>query len=232
MLPPLGLGAMLPVACRRCIHLPNWGSPRTNRPPRAATHPIQLRPQLARVTPRSMASASIRPPKPNQCPPDFNYLSLPGNPDSTQPKSALVVARLSVRFGSMLSKKGLRTSPNSDSDDCSRCVPMCTACPKPACRRAAKAKGCRRSNSIRRAGNQIRSSIIVPAVTGCVFVSKIKSPSPPPPGPRWGFSFLGTSNRDPGEQFCTDGYCPGVQARTAGHGRVFMSEIRSVLGIR
>jgi hypothetical protein len=59
-------------------------------PPRAATHPIQLRPQLARVTPRSMASASIRPPKPESMPARFNYPSLPGNPDSTQPKSALV----------------------------------------------------------------------------------------------------------------------------------------------
>ena len=54
------------------------------------------------------------------------------------------------------------------------------------------------------------------------FVSKIKSPSPPsPPAPRWGFSFLGTSGRDLGEQFCTDG-C--VQARISGHGRVLMSQ--------
>jgi hypothetical protein len=59
-------------ASRRRFHrasMPNWNSPRTNRPPRRATHPIQLRPQLARVTPRSMALESIRPPNPNQCPP-------------------------------------------------------------------------------------------------------------------------------------------------------------------
>jgi len=36
-----------------------------------------------------MASASIRPPKPESMPARFNYPSLPGNPDSTQPKSAL-----------------------------------------------------------------------------------------------------------------------------------------------
>jgi len=38
-----------------------------------------------------MASASIRPPKPESMPARFNYPSLPGNPDSTQPKSALVM---------------------------------------------------------------------------------------------------------------------------------------------
>jgi hypothetical protein len=37
-----------------------------------------------------MASASIRPPKPESMPARFNYPSLPGNPDSTQPKSALI----------------------------------------------------------------------------------------------------------------------------------------------
>jgi hypothetical protein len=36
-----------------------------------------------------MASASIRPPKPESMPARFNYPSLPGNPDSTQPKSAV-----------------------------------------------------------------------------------------------------------------------------------------------
>jgi SAM-dependent methyltransferase len=38
-----------------------------------------------------MASASIRPPKPESMPARFNYPSLPGNPDSTQSKSALGV---------------------------------------------------------------------------------------------------------------------------------------------
>jgi hypothetical protein len=40
-----------------------------------------------------MASASIRPPKPESMPARFNYPSLLGNPDSTQPKSALNVER-------------------------------------------------------------------------------------------------------------------------------------------
>jgi hypothetical protein len=57
------------------------------------------------------------------------------------------------------------------------------------------------------------------------FCLEDQKPQPPePPAPRWGFSFLGTSDRDPGEQFCTDGYCQGVQARMAGHGKVLMSE--------
>jgi hypothetical protein len=52
----------------------------------------------------------------------------------------------------------------------------------------------------------------------------LEDQKPEPPSPRWGFSFLGTSGRDLGEQFCTDGYCQGVQARMSGHGRVLMSE--------
>src|SRR5450631_736720 len=36
-----------------------------------------------------MASASIRPPKSESIPARFNYPSPPGNPDSTQPRSAL-----------------------------------------------------------------------------------------------------------------------------------------------
>jgi len=46
---------------------------------------------------------------------------------------------------------------------------------------------------------------------------------PEPPSPPLGL-FLATSGRDLGEQFCTDGYCQGVQARIAGHGKVLMSE--------
>ena len=45
------------------------------------------------------------------------------------------------------------------------------------------------------------------------FCLEDEKPQPPEgPSPRWGFSFLGTSGRDLGEQFCTDGYCQGVQA--------------------
>jgi hypothetical protein len=44
-----------------------------------------------------MASASIRPPKPESMPARFNYPSLPGNPDSTQPKSALSLDSWLVR---------------------------------------------------------------------------------------------------------------------------------------
>ena len=41
---------------------------------------------------------------------------------------------------------------------------------------------------------------------------------PEPPIPLLGLFFLGTSGRDLGEQFCTDDYCQGVQARMSGHG--------------
>ena len=60
---------------------------------------------------------------------------------------------------------------------------------------------------------------------GTSFCLEDQKPQPPePPSPRWGFSFLGTSGRDLGEQFCTDGYCQEVQPRMSGHGRVLMSE--------
>jgi hypothetical protein len=39
---------------------------------------------------------------------------------------------------------------------------------------------------------------------------------PEPLSPLLGLSFLGISGRDLGEQFCTDGYCQGVQARMTG----------------
>ena len=42
--------------------------------------------------------------------------------------------------------------------------------------------------------------------------------------PLLGLFFWGTSGRELGEQFCTDGYCQGVQARMSGHGRVLISE--------
>jgi hypothetical protein len=41
---------------------------------------------------------------------------------------------------------------------------------------------------------------------------------PEPFSPLLGLFFLGTSGRDLGEQFCTDGFCQGVQARMSGHG--------------
>jgi hypothetical protein len=54
---------------------------------------------------------------------------------------------------------------------------------------------------------------------GMSFCLEDQKPQPSePPSPRWGFSFLGTSGRDPGEQFCTNGYCQGVQARMSGMG--------------
>jgi hypothetical protein len=48
---------------------------------------------------------------------------------------------------------------------------------------------------------------------GMSFCLEDQKPQPPePPSPPLGLFFLGTSGRDPGEQFCTDGYCQGVQA--------------------
>jgi hypothetical protein len=78
-----------------------------------------------------------------------------------------------------------------------------------ACRRAARAKGCRQSNSIQFNWHGRGTNAPIEHYTGgygMSFVSKIKSPSPRAPSPRWGFSFLGTSGRDLGEQCCTDGF--------------------------
>ena len=52
----------------------------------------------------------------------------------------------------------------------------------------------------------------------------LEDQKPQPPEPPLGLFFLRISGRDLGEQFCTDGYCRGVQARMAGHGKVLMSE--------
>ena len=59
---------------------------------------------------------------------------------------------------------------------------------------------------------------------GMSFCLEDQKPSPRAPQPPLGLFFLGTSGRDLGEQFCTDGYCQGVQARMSGHGRVLVSE--------
>ena len=87
MLPPLGLGAMLPVACRRCIHLIAELGLTSNQS--AASRRDAPDSTASTTRSRNSASASIRPPKPESMPARFNYPSLPGNPDSTQPKSAL-----------------------------------------------------------------------------------------------------------------------------------------------
>ena len=52
----------------------------------------------------------------------------------------------------------------------------------------------------------------------------LEDQKPEPPGPPLGLFFLGTSGRDLGEQFCTNGYCQGVQARIARYGSARMSE--------
>jgi len=90
MLPPLGLGAMLPVACRRCIHLIAELGLTSNQS--AASR--RDAPDSTASTTRSRNSKEhgfgIDPPsriRINAA--RFNYPSLPGNPDSTQPKSAL-----------------------------------------------------------------------------------------------------------------------------------------------
>jgi hypothetical protein len=66
---------------------------------------------------------------------------------------------------------------------------MCTACPKPACRRAAKAKGCRRSNSIRRAGNQFARRSLYRRSRDAFLSRRSKAPAPRPPAPAGAFLF-------------------------------------------
>ena len=52
-----------------------------------------------------------------------------------------------------------------------------------------------------------------------------KAPAPRAPSPPLGLFFFGHfRSRSLGEQFCTDGYCQGVQARMTGDGSVLMSE--------
>src|ERR1700745_1614625 len=93
MLPPLGLGAMLPVACPRCIHLIAELGLTSNQS--AASR--RDAPDSTASTTRSRNSKEhgfgIDPPsriRINAA--SFNYPNLPGNPDSTQPKSALVLS--------------------------------------------------------------------------------------------------------------------------------------------
>jgi hypothetical protein len=90
MLPPLGLGAILPVSCCRCIHLmAELGL--------TANHSAASR----RDAPDAMASTTRSrnskehgfgidpPPKIESVPPDSLIQTIPGNTDSTQVKSAL-----------------------------------------------------------------------------------------------------------------------------------------------
>src|SRR5271155_6240489 len=97
MLPPLGLAAMLPVACRRCIHLiaelalTSYHSAASRRDA----------PDSTASTTRSRNSKEhgfgIDPPSKIRInAPRFNYPAQPGNPDSTQPKSALASSNLAV----------------------------------------------------------------------------------------------------------------------------------------
>jgi len=93
MLPPLGLGAILPVSCCRCIHLmAELGL--------TANHSAASR----RDAPDAMASTTRSrnskehgfgidpPPKIESVPPDSLIQTIPGNTDSTQVKSALTAA--------------------------------------------------------------------------------------------------------------------------------------------
>ena len=57
----------------------------------------------------------------------------------------------------------------------------------------------------------------------CLEDQKPQPPSPQPPAGAFLFGHL-RSRYSLGEQFCTDGYCQGVQARMAGHGSALMSE--------
>jgi hypothetical protein len=78
ILPPLGLGAMLPVACRRCTHL---------------IAELGLTSNQSAASRRDAHGLGIDPPsriRINAA--RFNYPSLSGNPDSTQPKYALALA--------------------------------------------------------------------------------------------------------------------------------------------
>jgi hypothetical protein len=93
ILPPLGLGAMLPVACRRCTHLIAELGLTSNQS--AASR--RDAPDSTASTTRSRNSKEhglgIDPPsriRINAA--RFNYPSLSGNPDSTQPKYALALA--------------------------------------------------------------------------------------------------------------------------------------------
>ena len=82
MLPPLGFGAMLPVACRRCIHLTaglgltsnHSAASRRDAPDSAAS-------TTRRRNSRSMASA-LMPSRIQINATTFAYPNLPGNPDS------------------------------------------------------------------------------------------------------------------------------------------------------
>ena len=93
MLPPLGLGAILPVSCCRCIHLmAELGL--------TANHSAASR----RDAPDAMASTTRSrnskehgfgidpPPKIELVPPDFLIQTIPGNTDLTQVKSALTLS--------------------------------------------------------------------------------------------------------------------------------------------
>jgi hypothetical protein len=92
MLPPLGLAAMLPVASRRCIHLiaELW---LTSNHSAAARRDA---PDSTASTTRSRNSKEhgfgIDPPSKIRInAASVDHQSPPGNPDSTQPKSALIL---------------------------------------------------------------------------------------------------------------------------------------------
>ena len=87
---PLGLGAMLPVACRRCIHLIAELGLTSNQSAASRRDAPDSTASTTRARNSKEHGFGIDPPsKPESMPARFNYPSLPGNPDSTQPKSAL-----------------------------------------------------------------------------------------------------------------------------------------------
>ena len=81
---------MLPVACRRCIHLIAELGLTSNQSAASRREAPDSTPSTTRSRNSKEHGFGIDPPsKPKSMPARFNYPSLPGNPDITQPKSAL-----------------------------------------------------------------------------------------------------------------------------------------------
>jgi Tripartite tricarboxylate transporter family receptor len=91
MLPPLGLAAMLPVACRRCIHLIAELGLTSNQSAAARRDAPDSTASTTRSRNSKEHGFGIDPPSKIRInAASFNHPSPPRNPDSTQPKSALV----------------------------------------------------------------------------------------------------------------------------------------------
>ena len=91
MLPPLGLAAMLPVACRRCIHLIAELGLTSNQSAAARRDAPDSTASTTRSRNSKEHGFGIDPPSKIRInAASFNHPSPPRNPDSTQPKSALI----------------------------------------------------------------------------------------------------------------------------------------------